>query len=67
LGDDSLELTEHVGDADPDSYSGDDYVVIRSGQDLIVVHQHTMIYGNLDPATTRVLATAAYTTYLHQP
>jgi hypothetical protein len=68
LGDDSLELTVHLSLADdPDSYMADEFVVIRSGQDLIVVEQHLLVNESLDPATTRLLAAAAYTAYQRQP
>ena len=63
-GDECLELTAHVnGD---DTFLAADTVVIRSGQDMLVVRQDVLDYGKLDPATTRLVATAAWDAYRHQ-
>jgi hypothetical protein len=67
LGDDSLELTAQLSLPDQNAYMGADVVVIRSGQDLIVVAQRALTDGGLDPATNRLLAAAAYAAYQRQP
>lgn len=65
LGDDSLEVTAHLSAPSENYYMGADFVVIWCGQDLIVIQQsmRTGLGANLDPATDRQLAAAAYTAY----